>query len=59
MERMALRRKEAALAIGVSPVTLDALLRREKDPIPSFRCGKRLVIPTDLLRAWLARQARG
>jgi len=58
MERMALRRKEAAAAMGISGPTLDALLRRETDPVPHFRCGKRLVIPTEELKEWLKRQTR-
>lgn len=45
--------KQAAEAMGVAISTVLGLLRREKDPIPHFRSGRRLVIPVAALAEWL------
>ena len=43
--------------MGVSRSTVDELLRRETNPIPSFRLGRRYVIPTRELVEWLGEEA--
>jgi hypothetical protein len=56
--RLALRRREAAAAIGVSVSTLDGLTRQGK--IPHLRPGGdngAPVYPVDLLRTWLRERA--
>lgn len=53
-----LSRKEACAYIGLSIPTLDALLKRTENPIPSFRVGRKVFIPLDGLKAWLSDEAR-
>ena len=36
--------------------TLHKLLNREDDPIPHFRLGRRIVVPSDLFQQWLVKQ---
>ena len=54
VERLVYTRKEAAAMIGVGTSTLDALLRREVNPVPSVRIGHKVMIPRDRLREWLS-----
>lgn len=56
--RGTLNRKEACSYIGISMPILDTLLRRENNPIPHFRIGRRIFIPVDGLNEWLAEEAR-
>jgi hypothetical protein len=53
-DRLALRPKEVARAIGVSERTVRALLTRG---MPRCRLDGVIVIPLDLLREWLKRKA--
>lgn len=57
MEKLNYFRKEAAEAGGISLPTLDALLNRECDPIPHFRVGRKVLIPVDGFRNWLAAES--
>lgn len=54
MEKFAIERKDAAKAIDSSMPTLDALLKRESNPIPHFKVGKKVLIPVEPFRQWLA-----
>lgn len=40
--------------MGIGLVTLDKLLRREENPIPSLRVGRKILIPCDQFEAWVA-----
>jgi hypothetical protein len=40
--------------MGIGLVTLDKLLRREVNPIPSLRVGHKILIPCDQFEAWVA-----
>ena len=40
--------------MGIGLVTLDKLLRREENPIPSLRVGHKILIPCDQFDAWVA-----
>jgi excisionase family DNA binding protein len=55
-QRLALTPAEAAEAIDVSLPTVYQLIKREVDPLPSFRLGRKIVIPTSSLVEWLERQ---
>lgn len=55
-ERLALRPREAAEALGISPRTLWRLTREAV--IPHVRLGRAVLYPADELRAWLAERAR-
>ncbi len=56
MEKLVLDRKSAAEVLGVSLPILDTFINREADPLPSFKAGRRVMIPVDTLRAWLANE---
>lgn len=40
--------------LGISLVTLNKLLMREENPIPSLRVGRKILIPCDQFEAWVA-----
>jgi hypothetical protein len=52
--RLALRKEEAARALGISDESFD---RYVKPTLPVVRMGSMRVYPIDHLRAWLAEQA--
>ncbi len=54
--RLALRPKEAAQALGIGERLLWS--KTNAGEIPHVRIGKAVVYPVDLLRDWLAEQAR-
>ena len=56
-KRLALRPKEAAQALGISERLLWA--KTNCGEIPHCRIGRAIVYPVDLLREWLAQQAKG
>ncbi len=58
MEKLTMTRKEAAASIGVGLNLLDRFIKRKDDPLPSFAVGKRVLIPIDQLKEWIARQAK-
>lgn len=53
-ERLALRPREAARALGIGERTLRQILPE----IPHVHVGSAVVIPVDLLREWLRNRAR-
>ena len=55
--RLALRPKEAALALGISERLLWS--KTNAGDIPHCRVGRTILYPIDLLREWLAQQAIG
>lgn len=55
-QRLALTPAEAAEAIDVSMPTVYALLKRTVDPLPSFRLGRKIIVPVLSLEEWLERQ---
>ena len=52
--RLALRKEEAARALGISGESFD---RYVKPTVPVVRMGSMRVYPIDQLRAWLSKQA--
>lgn len=60
LERVALRPRDAAKVLGISPRTLWEL-SRPRGPIPCIRIGrgkrKTVLYPVAELRAWLSRRA--
>lgn len=54
---LALRPKEAATALGIGERKLWELTQ-PRGPIPCARLGTCIVYPVDLLRDWLANQAK-
>ena len=54
---LALRPREAARALGIGERLLWTLTNRGE--VPHVRLGRAIVYPVDLLRAYLARQAKG
>ncbi len=55
--RLALRPKETAAALGISERLLWS--KTNAGEIPHCRIGRAIVYPVDLLREWLAQQAKG
>jgi excisionase family DNA binding protein len=55
-QRLALTPAEAAEAIDVSLPTLYQLIKRERDPLPSFRIGRKILIPVLSMQQWIEAQ---
>lgn len=55
--RRTLRRKEAALALGISRATIDRLIGRGE--LESIKRGRSRLIPVECVDAWLDRKKRG
>ena len=49
--------EEASKVAGVGVHTIQSWVRRKENPLPSFREGRRIVIPHDQLRAWLKEES--
>lgn len=58
-EPIALTIDEAAESLRLGREAIEDLLRRETDPIPSFRYGRRVVIPRRELLDWATAQTQG
>ena len=57
IERMIYSKKEVQKILGAGNSTIQEFFNRERDPIPHFRIGRRIVIPCDLFHQWLNHQA--
>lgn len=55
MEKLAYNAKEAAATLGISLPTFYELSNRSD--FPCVRIGRRIIVPVDSLRAWLAKEA--
>ena len=55
MEKLAYNAKEAAATLGISLPTFYELSNRAD--FPCGRIGRRVIVPVDSLRAWLAKEA--
>ncbi len=55
--RLALRPKEAAVAIGVSERTLWTITQDQASGIPFMKIGRSVLYPVEPLRRWLAEKA--
>lgn len=55
MEKLAYNAKEAATTLGISLPTFYELSNRAD--FPCVRIGRRIIVPVDSLRAWLAKEA--
>lgn len=55
MEKLAYNAKEAAATLGISLPTFYELSNRAG--FPCVRIGRRIIVPVDSLRAWLAKEA--
>lgn len=55
--RMVLSPAEAAEVLNLSLPTVYALIKRENDPIPTFRTGRKIGVPVSSLNSWVERQA--
>lgn len=55
-ERLALRPKDAARALGIGERLLWSLTNRGE--VPHLRLGRAVVYPVDQLREWMAREAK-
>lgn len=55
-EKLAYNSKEAAAALGVSLPTFYELSNRAD--FPCIRVGRRILVPVDSLREWLAKEAQ-
>ena len=51
-----LARKECMAVLHIGMTSMDALLRRNNDPIPSLRIGRKILIPRRQLQEWIERQ---
>lgn len=52
-QRLALSRDEAAMALGVSVRTVDALIADRHEGFPVARVGRKVLIPVAALENWL------
>lgn len=57
IQKSTLTRSEAAERLNVSLPVLDAWLRREANPLPCFRAGRKVLIPTEGLSRWIEEEA--
>jgi excisionase family DNA binding protein len=57
-EKITLSIDEAAQSLGLGRRQVFELLRRPGDPIPSFRFGRRVLIPRRELIEWAASQTK-
>lgn len=48
----------ASAAFGVSVPVIDSWIKRQDDPLPSFREGTRILIPVKEAQEWVSRQAK-
>lgn len=55
MEKLAYNAKETAVALGISLPKFYELSNRAD--FPCVRIGRRVIVPVDSLRAWLAKEA--
>lgn len=55
MEKLTLNSKEAAAALGISLPTFYELSNRAD--FPRIRVGRRVLIPVDSLKEWLAKES--
>lgn len=55
MEKLAYNAKEVAATLGISLPTFYELSNRAD--FPCVRIGRRVIVPVDSLRAWLAKEA--
>lgn len=55
MEKLTLNSKEAAAALGISLPTFYELANRAD--FPRIRVGRRVLIPVDSLKEWLAKES--
>ena len=56
MTKVTITRKEGAESMGIGVIAFDSLLRRQDDPLPSIRVGRRVLIPVKEFEEWLSRQ---
>ena len=56
-QKSTLTRSEAADKLNVSLPILDAWLRREVEPLPCFRAGRKVLIPAEGLSRWIEEEA--
>ena len=57
MEKLVFDRKAAAEALDISLPTLDEYINRAFRPIPTFKVGRQIKIPVDMLREWVREEA--
>lgn len=57
-EEIIITRREASQRLHIGLNVLDAQIRREYDPLPTIRVGRRVLIPVDMLKEWVNRQVK-
>lgn len=55
-QRMALSPTEVAEVAHISRPTVYELIKRQNNPLPSFKIGRKILIPVSSLTAWLEQQ---
>ncbi len=55
--RICLSQKQAAEALGVAVQTVQDWLRRDRNPLPHVREGRRVIIPRAALLAWMEEES--
>ena len=56
MNKVLYERKEVAQLTGLCLVTIDKWLKREHNPLPSIKIGRRVMIPVDAFMDWIAKE---
>ena len=51
-------KEQAAKIVGVSVNTFETMLKRKKNPVPSFTVGRRTIVPSEPLKEWLRDEAK-
>ena len=57
VDKLVLSREEVRELSGLSLPLIDAMIRREKHPLPAFKCGRRVLIPAEGYRQWLLEES--
>ena len=58
MTSLVISREEGRKALNVGMNSFDALIRRQNDPLPSIRVGRRVLIPVKEFEEWMERQTK-
>ena len=51
-------KEQAARMMGIAPNTLETLLNRNEHPVPSFKVGRRTIVPLEPLKEWMRDEAK-
>lgn len=59
MEKVFYDRKEIMALTGLCMTTIDKCIKREHNPLPSVKLGRRVMIPVKEFNEWISKEAAG